>query len=144
VSTADSSHPEFLHVVYEEQFAHCRHIEVMRQGFTGIWAAIVAGVLTFVGQSNEGFLSSDFAPVVAFLIVLTTLGLLVSWRSAHTLRVCIGIISSVSHAFGAQAYDPVPGWDTGLTTLFRFRIVYVLLYAAVGLGEAAWLALILR
>jgi hypothetical protein len=144
VSMADSSHSEFLRAVYQEQFAHCRHIEVMRQGFTGIWAAIVAGVLTFVGQSKEGFLSSDFAPVVAFLIVLTTLGLLVSWRSARTLRVCTGIMSSVSHALGAQAYDPVPGWDTGLTTLFRLRMVYALLYGVIELGEVAWLALILR
>lgn len=138
------SSAEFSRVVYEQLFAHCRHIEVMRQGFTTIWAAILAGVLTFVGQSKEGFLSNEFTPIVGFLMMLTSLGLLVSWRLASTLKVCTDIMSEILVESGAEAYDPTTRWARGISASFRLRTIFIWLYVAVDLGEAAWLALLLK
>lgn len=69
-----------LRCIYEQNWQQLRHAEDERLGFTAIYCAVVSGVLSFLtGWEDDGSLAVSVA-LIAFLLLFTVLGLLVSLR----------------------------------------------------------------
>lgn len=124
----EADNESILSTVLRESFLHWRHIENMRQGYTAVWAAIVAGVLAFISQT-EGFLE-NFAsvPPLIFLILITSLGLLTSIRLGSNIKPCEYNIREVLERVKLDEYDPTKWWGKGITKHFRLRRIFVLSY----------------
>ena len=58
-----------------------RHAENERLAFTGIYAAIVGGVLSFLSQVTPAVSVATRLYVTGFLIALTIIGLVISLRA---------------------------------------------------------------
>jgi len=125
----ESSHSNtLLLAILEESFRHWRHIENLRQGFTAVWAAIVAGVLTFISQTPNFLENVAAIPALAFLILLTTLGLLMSLRLSNNIKPCEDNILEILESAHLGKYNPIKGWKKGITKHFRLRRLFVLTY----------------
>jgi hypothetical protein len=115
-------------LILRQSFEHWRHIENMRQGFTTIWAAIVAGVLAFISQAPNALANVASIPVIVFLALLTSLGLFVSIRLGKNIAPCEFNIKDILKQEGLEKYDPTVGWGKGITAHFRLRTLYNLFY----------------
>jgi len=117
-------------MVLRLSFEHWRHIENLRQGFTTIWAAIVAGVLAFISQAPNALANVASIPTIIFLILLTSLGLFVSIRLGKNIEPCESNIKDILKQLDLEKYDPTRGWGKGITAHFRLRSLYNLFYLA--------------
>ena len=117
-----------LLTILEESFRHWRHIETLRQGFTAVWAAIVAGVLTFVSQTENFFENIASIPTLIFLILITLLGFLMSLRLSNNIKPCEYNIREILKSAKLDKYDLTKGWEKGITKHFRLRRIFVLAY----------------
>lgn len=75
---------ELLKSVYEQHWLHARHVENERLWFTNIFALIVAGLLAFLGTTEDKELLPQFAIYVGyFIFILSLLGYFVclTWRA---------------------------------------------------------------
>jgi hypothetical protein len=72
--------------MFEQNWQQFRHVENERLGFTAIYCAVVSGVLSFLTTWDErGSLAVSVA-LIAFLLLFTLLGLLVSLRLRAAVR----------------------------------------------------------
>jgi hypothetical protein len=112
--------------VLEESLQHWRHIENLRQGFTSVWAVIVAGVLAFVSQTPKFLENGATILALIFLILLTVLGLLMSVRLSYNIKPCEDNIEEILRNAGLEKYSLIKGWEKGFTRHFRLRRVFSL------------------
>ena len=63
----ESDFKQFLQCCMTENLNHARHIETEIHTFTGIYMAVIAGVLAFNFSGSEG---SDFAVLVYFIMII--------------------------------------------------------------------------
>jgi hypothetical protein len=76
----NESKREMLRCIYEQNWQQFRHVENERIGFTAIYCAVASGVLSFLATwSDRGSLAVSVA-LIAFLLLFTLLGLLISLR----------------------------------------------------------------
>ena len=126
--TDNSFKQTMLLSILRESFLHWRHIENLRQGFTAVWAAIVAGVLAFMSQIENSPQSFSSIPALIFLAFITSLGFLMSWRLSNNIKPCEYNIKEILKRVAFEEYDPTKGWETGITKHFRLRRIFVLTY----------------
>ena len=107
-----------------QSFEHWRHIENMRQGFTAVWGAIVAGVLAFISQNENPLTNVTSLPAIIFLVILTSLGLLMSIRLGNNIKACESNIKKALQQGKLGDYDPTTGWGKGITSHFRLRRLF--------------------
>jgi hypothetical protein len=117
-----------LEAILIESFRHWRYIENLRQGFTAVWAAIVAGVLAFISQTENFLVNIASIPALIFLILLTFLGFLMSIRLSNNIEPCEHNIRETLTNANFAKYDPTRGWEKGITRHFRLRRFFVLSY----------------
>lgn len=103
----DENHDtQILLTLLHESYQHWRHIENLRQGFTAVWAAVVAGVLAFITQTENFLTSLASLPALVFLFILTLLGLLMSIRLGYNIKPCEDNISDILRHLKKKEYDP--------------------------------------
>lgn len=119
-----------LLTILEESFRHWRHIENLRQGFTAVWAAIVAGVLTFTSQITNFFGNTASIPTLIFLILITLLGFLMSIRLSNNIKPCEYNIREILKSTKLDMYDMTRPWGKGITKHFRLRRIFIFAYFA--------------
>jgi hypothetical protein len=112
----------------EQSLLHWRHIENLRQGFTTVWSAIIAGVLAFVSQTPDFLNNPATVPALSFLVILTVLGLLMSLRLSYNIKPCEESINSILQTTELERYNLIKGWQKGVTRHFRLRRIYSLTY----------------
>jgi hypothetical protein len=125
-----TDHESMISVILAESFRHWRHIENLRQGFTAVWAAVVAGVLAFISQTKNILENVASIPALFFLVLLTFLGLLMSIRLSSNIEPCEQNIREILASVDLGKYDPTIGWEKGITKHFRLRRVFVFTYLA--------------
>jgi hypothetical protein len=72
--------------MFEQNWQQFRHVETERLGFTAIYCAVVSGVLSFIASWDDGGSLAVSVALIAFLLLFTLLGLLVSLRLRTAVR----------------------------------------------------------
>lgn len=111
--------------LFRENWAHVRHVETERLGFTSVYIVIVAGVLAFLGQKG---LENEFSHyLVWLLIVLSGVGALISARLRADMNAHGGKLKSLAEASGLSDYFTF-GDESGWTKYIKLRTLFPLLY----------------
>lgn len=127
-------------MVMRQTFEHWRHLENLREGFMTIWAAMSAGVLTFIAQTDQPFGDRAFVPALAILTALAGLGLVMTLRINTVITHCEKVLrDDVYGTLGLTDLDfiTVLGKDWMAQRKLRIRNVYWVLYAFMLVGGIA-------
>ena len=111
--------------LYRENWAHVRHVENERMGFTSIYFLIVAGVLAF--WSNKGFEGFFSIILLLLLILISTIGMLLSYRLKADMEAHGEKLRQIAENYHLSEYHTF-GAEKGPTTRFKLRKLFPLMY----------------
>lgn len=132
--STDESRREILRCIYEQNWQQFRHVENERIGFTAIYCAVASGVLSFLASWENGGSLAVSVALIAFLLLFTLLGLLISLRlgsgAHHHEGKLKDILEEMRPILGLDQKDlkdwkriGAPGtWETDWTRRFRLGI----------------------
>lgn len=95
---------ELIKSIFEQNWLQVRHVESERLWFTNIYAAIMAGVLAFIGRGVEEASFSFYVPLLLFLILLSVIGVIVVLRLNLAFYQHAAYVLIIAEAYGVGKY----------------------------------------
>jgi hypothetical protein len=122
---SEQSEVEILLEALRENYEHFRHVENERLWFTNIYAIIVGAILTFFKEGRiEGRI---FVYSMIFLIILSTLGLLMSLRLRADVQDFQDKIIAIATKLKVRDLCGL-GAQKGFTVYFKLRNIFIFFY----------------
>jgi len=120
---------QVLICIIEQNWLHARHIESGRLTFTYLYFGFVAGILTYLGSTEQDLLVPSYRVLIAFLLLFSILGLVVSLKLAAEFKNHIKKIQNIldEKASDLKDYMGLP-LDVGVWKYLKVRWVFVFSY----------------
>jgi len=123
--------------VFEHNCNHARHVENERLWFTNVYVLTVAGIFALLSRVEVEHQLRVYS--VAFLIVVSILGFLMSWRLKADFQDFMqkikSMINDMDIAVNATKITKLAsyvgvGAEKGITTKFKLRWIFMVFYCA--------------
>ena len=126
--------PEVFIDILKENWLHARHVEIVRMLFANIYAAIIAGVLAYLGKS--GLHVMPLAALLGISIFWLCVTLKQNAEFANHMKSIENIFNDGKISLGEQnewkKYVGMPlSAKGGIWRIFRVSIIFVVFYVAV-------------